>query len=60
MKKPLYFIGRALQLTALLVLPSAIWAGEYNHSESMAVGIFVAGILAFGTGYFLTQLARKL
>ena len=60
MKKPLYFLGRALQLLALIVLPSAIWAGEFNHSESMALGIFAAALLAFGTGFLLTQLTMKL
>ena len=60
MKKYAYFLGRALQLLALVVLPSAIWAGEFNHSESQAIGIFVAGILAFGAGFFLTQVSTKL
>ncbi len=60
MKKAFYFLGRALQLLALLVVPSAIWAGEYNRSEAMAIGIFVSGILAFGAGYLLTQMTMKL
>jgi len=59
-KRPLYAVGRAFQLLALLVLPSAVWAAEFYHSEALSVGIFASAILAFGAGYFLTQWAMKL
>ena len=60
MRTPVYGLGRALQILSLLVLPSAVWAAEFYHSESLSIGIFVASLLAFGAGYFLTQLAAKL
>ena len=60
MKNPIYTAGRAFQLLSLLVLPSAVWAAEFYHSEAMSVGIFAAALLAFGVGYFLTQVAMKL
>ena len=60
MKNPAHVIGRAFQLLSLLTLPSAIWAAEFYHSEGLSVGIFLAALLAFGLGYFLTQVAVKL
>lgn len=60
MRGPVYWLGRALQLLSLLALPSAIWSAEFYHSEALSVGVLVASILAFGAGYFLTQLAAKL
>ena len=55
----LYYTGRALQLIALLSMPSAIWAGEYLHSEPAAIGIFVGALLVFALGWGLTALGRK-
>lgn len=52
-------MGRGLQLLALLALPGAIWAGEINHSESEAILIFVASLIAFAIGTLLTRSAPK-
>ena len=60
MRSPLYVVGRTLQLLALLILPSSIWAAEFYHSEALSVGVLVAALLAFGAGYFLTGLGMKL
>ncbi len=60
MKPTLFWLGRSFQLLSLLVLPSAIWAAEFYHSEVLSVGILVAALLAFAAGYFLTQMAVKL
>ncbi len=51
----MFAAGRALQLLALLVLPSAIWAGALDHSEFKSITIFVACLAAFYSGYFLTR-----
>ena len=60
MKKSLYFLGRALQLLALLVLPSAIWVGSLGHDEKNCITIFLACLLVFYTGYFLTRFGARL
>jgi hypothetical protein len=55
-----YFAGRALQLLALLVLPSAIWAGSIDHSEFKSIAIFVSCLAAFYSGYFLTRRGTRI
>ncbi len=48
--------GRAAQITALVLMPAAIWAGEIRKSEREAIGIFVFSILLFAAGFFLARL----
>ena len=52
-------LGRFLQLTALLALPSAIWAGEWGHNERAAIGIFLGSLAIFFVGYFLNSIGKK-
>ena len=49
-----------LQLMALLVLPSAIWAGTLDHSEFKCITIFVGCLAAFYSGYFLTRRVTRI
>ena len=60
MKRALYWLGRALQLFGLLVLPSAIWVGSMGHNEQGSIFIFLASLTVFYAGYFLTQWAARL
>ena len=50
-----YFIGRALQLTGLLALPSAIWAAEYQRSETLAISVLVGSLFVFFIGWMLAR-----
>ena len=45
------FLGKLLQLIALLILPSALWVGHFEHNEPAAVSIFVGSIIVFYVGY---------
>ena len=60
MKQLVHGLGRALQLLALLVLPSALWAGSFGHSEAGAIVILLATVVLFYAGYFLTRSTRRL
>ena len=60
MRRFVYWAGRALQLSGLLVLPSAIWVGSMGHQEKNCIIIFVACTMIFYTGYFLTRLGMRL
>lgn len=53
--KWLFFIGRSLQAMALLVMPSAIWVGHFEHNESAAISIFVGCIVVFFGGWLLSK-----
>ena len=55
MKRFLYFAGRTLQLAGLLILPSAIWAAEFQKSEARAVTLLVGSIGLFFLGWFLQK-----
>ena len=60
MKLFVYTLGRAFQLLALLVLPSALWAGSFGHSEAGAIIILLGTVVLFYAGYFLTRSTRRL
>ena len=59
MKKMLYGAGRGLQLMGLLVLPSAIWVGHFNHDEKGAICIFMGSVAIFFAGVALSRIALK-
>ena len=59
MKKFFYAVGRGLQVMGLLVLPSAIWVGHFNHDEKGAIGIFVGSVAVFFAGVALSRIALK-
>jgi len=54
----LKFLGRTLQLIALLILPSALWVAEFQKSESGAVTLFLGAIGIFFIGSLLTKGAK--
>ena len=51
-------LGRILQGVGLATLPVAIWVGELERSERGMITIFVASVLIFGLGTFLTRLKQ--
>ncbi len=53
--KTLYYLGRLLQVVALVVLPSAIWIGQFGHNERGAIGIFLGSAFIFYLGWILTK-----
>jgi len=60
MKQIIYRSGRAFQLVALIVLPSAIWVGQIGHSEKGMIAIFAGSIFVFFLGYLLIHFSSKL
>ena len=54
----LKFFGRTFELLGLLLLPSAIWAAEFQKSESGAVAIFLGSLGIFFIGWILTKGAK--
>ncbi len=59
MSRPVYFIGKALQIMGLIALPSAIWAGQLKHDEKGAIMIFLSSVSVFILGYFLCRISSK-
>ncbi len=59
MKRPVYYIGRGLQIAGLLFLPASIWAGEIRRSESEAITILVVSVVVFYLGHLACQLASR-
>ena len=57
--KILYILGRGLQIFALILMPSAIWVGEFRRDESGAIFIFVGSAILFFIGWFCLRFARK-
>ena len=53
--KVLYYLGRLMQLAALIVLPSAIWVGQFGHSERGTILIFAGSVSVFYLGWLLTR-----
>ena len=51
MKFLLYRAGRFLQLVGLVVLPFAIWAGQFGHNERAAILIFAGSVAIFFIGW---------
>ena len=51
--KPTYYLGRMLQVFALLLLPSAIWVAEFRRGEAEAILIFLAAVGIFFIGWLL-------
>lgn len=60
MKTLLSVLGRALQLLALLVLPSAIWVAQMGRSETSSIAIFLASLGAFFAGTALRRISFRL
>lgn len=54
MRKVLYFVGRLLQLTALMTLPFAIWVGHFERNERLAIIIFISAIFMFLIGWLIS------
>ena len=50
-----YYIGRVLQLFALLLMPSAIWVGHFGHNEQGAIIIFSGSIAIFFIGWLFQR-----
>lgn len=50
-----YFVGRSLQLTGLLILPSAIWVAEFQRSEPLAIGVLLGSMILFFVGWILAR-----
>lgn len=59
MSKPVYVIGRALQVLALLTLPSAIWVAQFERNEPISLSLFLGSIAVFYIGYGLTRFGRR-
>jgi len=55
-----YFLGRALQMIGLVVMPSAILAAEGLHNEALCIGVFVGAGVVFLIGYFITSASKKI
>ena len=53
--KPLYYLGRLFQLIALITMPSSIFAGEFLHSEKIALSIFIGSAFVFLFGWLLAK-----
>ena len=56
--RPLYYFGRILQVISLLAMPSAIWVGEFRHSERGAILIFGGSIAVFYFGWFFASVHK--
>lgn len=54
----LYTFGRALQFIGLLVMPSAMWFAEVQHSEARSIGVFVGAGVLFLIGMMLTRFSN--
>lgn len=51
--------GRIFQVIGLIALPSAIWVGEFGHSERGMIAIFAASLLVFFLGYLIVRISPK-
>lgn len=60
MKAALYHAGRALQLTGLLAMPSAMWIAHFERDERLSIGVFVGSFAVFAAGYLLTRLSGRI
>ncbi len=60
MGKGLYYLGRALQVAALIAMPASLWASSISNSEKESILIFLGSIVVFYVGYLLTQLSAKI
>jgi thiol:disulfide interchange protein len=54
--KPVYWLGRFLELLGLLILPSAIWITEVLRNETQALAVFFGGVALFFAGWLLTKI----
>lgn len=54
MRKIIYFIGRCLQVIALIAMPFAIWVGHFGHNERGSIFIFLGSILLFLIGWAIS------
>ena len=54
MLKIIFYLGRLLQLIALIAMPSAIWIGHFLHNERGAIIIFVGSMVVFVMGWIIT------
>ena len=52
-------LGRALELLALLVLPSSMWVAHFRHDEAGSILILTGSVVVFLTGFLLIQLASR-
>jgi len=53
-----YFLGRSLQFIGLLIMPTAMWFAEVQHSEARSIGVFVGAGIVFLIGLLLTRIAK--
>jgi len=49
------YIGRALQLIALLVMPSSMLVAHFERNEAKSIGLFVGSIALFFIGWLLAR-----
>lgn len=59
MNRWVYYAGRILQLTGLLVMPSSMWISELQHNEALVIGVFLGSLLIFGLGFVLVRVAKR-
>ncbi len=50
-----YYLGRSLQVVALILMPSAIWVAQFGHNERGTITIFVSAISIFFVGWVLIR-----
>ena len=50
-----YYLGRLLQVFALVLMPAAIWVAEFKQSEPGAIFIFAGSIVIFFVGWLLAR-----
>ncbi len=58
--KPVYQVGRGLQVAGLAVTPYSLWVGFLGHNEAGSITIFLGSIAIFYLGYLLTQWGTKI
>jgi hypothetical protein len=51
----IHAMGRALELVALMAMPSAIWVGHFKRDEAGAIGIFVGSAAVFFAGWLMAK-----
>ena len=51
-----YYLGRLFQLIALIVLPFAIWVGQFGHNERGCILIFSGSIIVFYIGWLIARI----
>ena len=53
--KVVYHFGRFLQVTALVMMPFAIWVGHFGRDERGAIQIFLGSLALFFLGWLFVR-----